>query len=70
VRMKNRRDRKEATSEMGAKLLEKVLDVYINKREVDPMEIPTNLRPRIAKMRKPDTVEKFSSYRTRFSEKD
>jgi len=70
VRMKNRRDRKEATSEMSAQLLEKVIDLYINKREVDQMETPSNLRPRIAKQQKPDTVEQFSTYRTRFSKKD
>jgi len=67
VRTKRRGDRKEATSEIGIQLLERVLDAYITKRNVPPMIVPGDLHDRMSKKDKPETGVIFESFRSRMS---
>lgn len=67
VRAKARRERKEATSEVGKELMEKIIDASISGRDLAPMALPTDMHKRISKKERPDKAKMFETYHSRLS---
>lgn len=57
--------RKEATSEIGVQLLERVLELYMTKRPIAPMAVPVDLQARMSKKEKPPKEAMFQTYQSR-----